>query len=146
MFFLTPKRSPNHKKRAHLGSPFCARNLPNSQRVHSDPKKWVPKGPIPSFGGGPVGQSWLATLCKARPTHNGGNSHLKPSLPTTSPQPCKIPYRHVNRMPFRQTSCEPYNGIQCRSSLFVNIYQSTGNGKKKTMKLTDNKVPAMTSL
>ena len=52
----------NHEKKGSFGRPIFSNRAQNLPKGHPDPKKWTPKGPIPSFGGGPKDQSQSATL------------------------------------------------------------------------------------
>ena len=61
MFFDPKKAAQTDKKGPTWRAQVSDFSPKNCQTAHSDPKKWASKGPIPSFGGGPEGQSLRAT-------------------------------------------------------------------------------------
>ena len=61
--FLTAIWEPKPRKNSFQGTHVSNVGPQTFQRAHPD-RKWGPKGSIPSFGGGPTGQSYGATLLR----------------------------------------------------------------------------------
>ena len=70
MFFVTPRR-PKQRKKGPISEAQSSNWPPNCQRAHSNPKKWAPKRPIPSFGGRPKGRP-TCSLLQRRLSLSGG--------------------------------------------------------------------------